>query len=121
VDYFESVSPPKNLTSQRGTPRRQGALNLAIRFFHDPRSDLTNVLWLALVRVELLLNGGLIRCPERGYAAKVHIAVLANAKQGRFADDPKFSLFHAPSLRRPPMRSRGRKIETASLPGIAFG
>jgi hypothetical protein len=66
---------------------------------------------LALVSVELLLNGGLIWRSERGYAFKLHIAVLANAKQGRFTDDPKFSLCHVPSLRRPPRRSRGGRFK----------
>jgi hypothetical protein len=68
-------------------------------FADDSEGVLAAVHRLALVRLKLLLNGGQIWRSERGYCAKLHIAVLANAKLGRFTDDPKFSLFHTPSLR----------------------
>lgn len=68
------------------------------RLTHDSQSVLAAVREFALVRLKLLPNvtvgGG-----ER------HIAVLANAKLGRFSHDPKFSLCHAPSLRRPSWHS----------------
>jgi len=70
-------------------------------FADDPQGVLTAVHRLALVRLKLLVNGGYIWRSERGYGAKLHIAVLANAKLRRFTDDPKFSLCHTPSLRRP--------------------
>ena len=61
---------------------------------HSPQSVLTAVHRLALVRLELFLNSVSVRRSERGYGAKLHVAVLANAKLGRFSHDPKFSLGH---------------------------
>src|ERR1035437_10876142 len=62
------------------------------RFTPDPQRSLAAVREFALVRLKLLpnvtLGGG-----ER------HIAVFANAELGCLANDPKFSLCHAPSLR----------------------
>src|SRR5271157_6382342 len=74
-------------------------------FAHDPQGVLTAVCQLALVGVELLLNAGFNRRSERGYGAKLHVAELADAEQGRFSHDPKFSFCHAPSLRRPSWHS----------------
>jgi hypothetical protein len=56
---------------------------------------LGEVLPLAPVDVELLPDGGFIGRSEWGYGAKLHVAILANAKLRRFAHDPKFSLCHA--------------------------
>jgi hypothetical protein len=41
----------------------------------------------------------------------LHVAVLADAEQGMASHDPKFSLFHAPSLRRPPRHSSPVEIK----------
>src|ERR1035437_4894418 len=75
------------------------------RFAHPPQSVLAAVHRLALVRLELFLNGDSVRRSELGYGAKLHVAVLANAELGCFSHDPKFSLCHVSSLRRPPWRS----------------
>jgi hypothetical protein len=69
-------------------------------FADNPEGVLAAVNLLARMSLKLLLNSGQIWRSERGYGAKLHIAVLANTKLGRFTDDPKFSLFHTPSLRR---------------------
>jgi hypothetical protein len=75
------------------------------RFAHDPQSVLAAVLPLALMRLELFLDGDFIRCSEWGYGAKLQVAVLADSKQRLFSHDPKFSLCHTPSLRCPIRRS----------------
>jgi hypothetical protein len=81
-------------------------------FTHDLEGVLAAVHRLALVRLELLLNGSQKRRSERGYGAELHIAVLANAKLRRFTDDPKFSLLcHTPSLRRSLRRSTPVEIK----------
>jgi hypothetical protein len=63
-------------------------------FPDDPRSVLGEILPLALVRVELLLNSGFIGRSERSHGGKLHVAVFADAELRRFSNDPKFSLWH---------------------------
>jgi hypothetical protein len=100
AEYKEGPEARENFEQQ---PRQEiyvSALFILGRFAHDPQSVLAAVHRLALVRLELFLNGDSVRRSERGYGAKLHVAVLANAKLGCFAHDPKFSLCHTPSLRR---------------------
>lgn len=105
AEYKEGPEARENFERLAGRARRFLPL-LAFRGLpHNPQSVLTAVHRLALVRLELFLNGDSVRRSERGYGAELHVAVLANAKLGRFAHDPKFSLCHVSSLRRPPWRS----------------
>ena len=80
-------------------------------FTHDSQGVLAAIHELALVGVELLLDAGFNRRSERGHGAKLHVAILADAELRRFSHDPKFSLFHDPSLRRPPNRSSPVEIK----------
>src|ERR1035437_2326185 len=78
---------------------RCGFLILFSRFADDPRSGLVNVLALAFVRVELLLNSGLCfrRPTERLMCRELHITELADPQHWnviRAPNDPKFSLWH---------------------------
>ena len=78
---------------------------------HNPQSVLTAVHRLTLVCVELLLNFGFIGRSERSHGGKLHVAVFADAELWGFAHDPKVSLCHAPSLRRPCWRSSPVEIK----------
>jgi hypothetical protein len=95
-------------------PRQKGrvsALFIFGRFTHDSQRVLTAVCEFALVHVEQLLNIVLCRFYRHQAGGKLHVAVLADAEQGMASHDPKFSLFHAPSLRRPPRHSSPVEIK----------
>jgi hypothetical protein len=68
------------------------------RFLRDPRSVLGEILLLALVRVEPLLNIVLGRFDRHQAAGKLHVTVLADTEQGMVTHDPKVSLCHGISL-----------------------
>jgi hypothetical protein len=70
-------------------------------FTHDPQSVLAAVYRLALVHVEPLLNILPGRFDRHKPAGELHVAVFTDAEQRMVTHDPKFSLCHAPSLRRP--------------------
>lgn len=54
-------------------------LLLVCRFFYDAPRVLREILQLTLVCVELFLDGDFVGRSERGYGAKLHVAVFANA------------------------------------------
>jgi len=85
-------------------------LILLCRFSHDPRSSLAEVLALAFVRVELLLDSSLRfrLSAQRMMCGELHIAEFADPEHWNVLDapnDPEVSLWHQDSLR----RSRSRQ------------
>jgi len=79
--------------------------SLVFRCLSDgPHSGLAEVLALALVRVELFVNAGLLILAEGNQGrSKLHVAVLAYTQQGRtsdFSHNPQFPLWHGDILRR---------------------
>ena|SRR5208283_2455561 len=85
-----------------------GRLLILGRFSHDSQRVLTTVCELALVRIELLSNAGLLILAELNQCGrKLHVAILANTQQvciPRSSHDSQFSLWHETILR----RQRGR-------------
>jgi hypothetical protein len=63
------------------------------------------------VRLELFLNSDSVGRSKRGCGAKLHVAVFADAEQRLFSHNPKFSLCHVPSLRRPNWHSTPVEIK----------
>jgi uncharacterized membrane protein YdcZ (DUF606 family) len=60
-----------------------------VTLFHDPRSGLAGVLGLALVRIELLLNGtlGITELAETtGVCGKLSVAIFADSKHWHILD-----------------------------------
>jgi len=94
---------------------------LVLRRFPDgSHSGLAEVLALALVHVEPLLNIVPCRFDRHQAGGKLHVAVLADAEQGMVSHELKFSLCHDSSLRRLRGHSRGPDFKLHHYPGFGI-